>query len=647
MRVGDSSAIIACGRKYGRPISTNFLYQQFNFMRELRDMKNHQEPFGTIIGMAPGNVPVYSSDYSSIDKNDLSERHTFRSYYDGVFMGYKWQCVEFARRWLYINKGFIFNDIAMAYDIFQLTTVRKISNSEILPFYSFSNGSLRAPIPGALLIWDEGGEFEDTGHVAVVTEVFDDKIRIVEQNERHSLWNKEQNYSRELKTKIDDNGGHWIECSYHDASLLGWVIQTDDSSHSEKIGCPDKKLFKLKKRELENKGQAEKSWLNIANADEAAYVESYGPKVSDKKGSPYQYYCISESAMKEVKHATNELHAMFMQATDYVLRNEKLLEKFCLPPELWNRIHRSWNNRRNEMITGRFDFAVTEMGLKVYEYNADSASCYMETGKIQKKWAKHFGCSEGRCAGDKLHSKLIEAWKDSDVEGILHIMLDDDPEENYHAKFMQTAIEEAGIECRVLKGVENLHWAKSGEVVDSEGIPVRWVWKTWAWETALDEIRQNKSNQKNPRLADVLFGNDVLVYEPLWTLIPSNKAILPILWDLYPNHPNLLSSSFDLTDDLRKTGYVTKPIVGRCGANISLVDADDSVLHKTGGRFEEKDQIYQELFGLQKIEGDHIQLQSFSVSGVYAGAGVRIDPSPIVVSGSDLPALRIIDDQQF
>lgn len=35
------------------------------------------------------------------------------------------------------------------------------------------------------------------------------------------------------------------------------------------------------------------------------------------------------------------------------------------------------------MITGRMDFCMDERGLKVYEYNADSASCHTEAGLIR------------------------------------------------------------------------------------------------------------------------------------------------------------------------------------------------------------------------------------------------------------------------
>lgn len=108
-----------------------------------------------------------------------------------------------------------------------------------------------------------------------------------------------------------------------------------------------------------------------------------------------------------------------------------------------------------------------------------------------------------------------------------------------------------------------------------------------------------------------------------------------------------MESSFELTDKLIKSGYVSKPIVGRCGANIQIYGPNDELMHKTKGNFDHKDQIYQELFALQKVEDQNIQLQAFSVSGFYAGSGIRIDPSPIVVSGSDLPTLRVLDDSNF
>ena len=100
----------------------------------------------------------------------------------------------------------------------------------------------------------------------------------------------------------------------------------------------------------------------------------------------------------------------------------------------------------------------------------------------------------------------------------------------------------------MITGVDGLGWDGQGRVVDADGVPILWVWKTWAWETVIDQIRsecdadaedlrlhRTRDPKRAPRLADVMLRKEVKVFEPLWTLIPSNKAILPILWSMRNN----------------------------------------------------------------------------------------------------------------
>lgn len=628
----------------------------------IKKLEKRPAKFGSLIGTAPGNVPIYSSDYDSVDDKEMPNRHAFRSYLDGITMGYKWQCVEFARRWLYINKGYIFDDVPMAYDIFKLRKVRVIADNSFLPLHSFKNGSKRPPEPGCLLIWNEGGEFEMTGHVAIVTEVDPHFVRVVEQNFDNQAWQKNQTFSREIKAQTTDDGEYWIQCSFHDAALLGWVIQTDDETFSEEIVEIDKRLFNLRLKSVAQTPQIGNSWLNMANEDEAAYVAVMGGhKLASAEADQYTYFGLSKSAQYEIRRATNELHALFLRATDYIMQHESVQHNFQIPRPVWPRIKQSWNNRRNQMITGRFDFSVTENGIKVYEYNADSASCYLECAKIQGKWAAHYGCKDGNDPGKQLADALLTAWQKSGVAGVLHIMQDQEPEETYHSLFMKSVVEQAGIPCKVLKGVEGLHWDGKGNVVDHDGLEIKWVWKTWAWETALDQIRAEcEQDDKNacdytfdtvrdhpPRLVDVLLKKNVMVFEPLWTLIPSNKAILPIMWSLFPNHRYLLNSQFSLTDELKKKGYAVKPIAGRCGYNISIVNSDNQTIDSTKGKFGEQNQIYQELCRLPDLGGFNVQVSTFSVAGKYAGSGVRVDRSPVITKDSDVMPLRVLDDNEF
>jgi glutathionylspermidine amidase/synthetase len=616
---------------------------------------SNPRPFGELLGYAPGQVPVYSSNYDSLKPEDMPSREEFRHYQDGIYMGYKWQCVEMARRWLYINRGYVFEDIPMAYDIFEIKSFLTIDGSK-LPAYSFRNGSRRKPEVGALLIWSPTGEFDRTGHVAVITEVLENSVRIVEQNVEHQGWGN-LDWARALPLRENSRGGFTIDCTYEDTHILGWVIQTADNTHASRHKRVSKELFKLISSRINS---LQSQWLDAADYVNQAYIKSMGGhKTSSDERNEGIYFCISKTAEEEIERATNELHVMFLKATDHVIRNPNLLQKFNFPDALIPRIEKSWRNRRNESLLGRFDFAMTEGGLKLYEYNVDSAGCYPEAGQILGQWAAAHGVTQGEDPGQNIFLDLTEAWGRIDSGGTVHILQDTENEETYMAEFMRMSIEASGRETRIIKGLnKGMRWDDAGAIQDAEGLAVKTVWKTWAWETAIDQMREREEGDqirmlegmvraRKPELVDVLLNSDVMVYEPLWSLIPSNKAILPVLWSLYPSNPYLLESQFELTARLKKMGYVKKPIVGRCGHNIEMVSDEHRTIQKTMGQFSKQDDIYQALFKLPKINSLYTQICSFTVNGNYSAICVRCDRSPIIQSASDILPLRVLSDEAF
>lgn len=62
--------------------------------------------------------------------------------------------------------------------------------------------------------------------------------------------------------------------------------------------------------------------------------------------------------------------------------------------------------------------------------------------------------------------------------------------------------------------------------------------------------------------------------EPWWKLILGNKALLPMLWTMFPNHPNLLPAYYEdpsRDDDhgvMFKNRWVSKPLYGREGIGV-------------------------------------------------------------------------------
>lgn len=623
----------------------------------LTEINTNPEPFGTLLGYAPGGIAIYSSDYTTADPDEYPADASFRSYLGHEYMGYKWQCVEFARRFLYLNYGVVFTDVGMAYEIFSLRFLRQVVNEAILPFQAFANGCPRPPIAGALLIWQEAGHFQDTGHVAVITEVLQDKVRIAEQNVIHSRLPVGQQWTRELPM-CKSKKGYYIQDTFEDTEILGWMIQTDNTEYSLPQPKTPANYMAIHCDHIENHGQFDNKWLNENDPLESAYIIKNGHTVN--KDDPYRYFTISHSASEELIRATNELHLMYLHATDKVLKEDNLLKHFNIPEILWPRLRLSWQKRRYQMITGRLDFCMDERGLKVYEYNADSASCHTETGYILQKWAEQGELLTGTNPGDRLLNALSDSWRHSDAKSFVHIMQDNDGEENYHALFMQRVLTQAGFESKIIHGLEGLHWDKRGRLVDNENQLIKCVWKTWAWETVLEQLRQESEDLQQAalpirtghpdnhiRLIDVLLRPEITVFEPLWTVITSNKAILPVLWSLFPNHHYLLEATFELNDHLTKIGYAIKPIAGRCGDNIKLVNNQEQILDKTNGRFAKQENIYQQLWCLPKVDNSYIQVCTFTANGHYGGICIRSDPSLVITGESDMQPLRIVCDKKF
>ncbi|MFT5889380.1 MAG: glutathionylspermidine amidase/synthetase [Zhongshania sp.] len=60
----------------------------------------------------------------------------------------------------------------------------------------------------------------------------------------------------------------------------------------------------------------------------------------------------------------------------------------------------------------------------------------------------------------------------------MHILRDHDPEEEYHALFIQQTLEAAGIASKIIIQLEGLAWDKQGTIRDQDGEALNWVWKT-------------------------------------------------------------------------------------------------------------------------------------------------------------------------
>lgn len=166
--------------------------------------------FGDILGSNSG-VIAYANKGAKNFKPSSNEIY-------GQYTGFKYQCVEYARRWLIQVKSLTFKNVLWATEVWDVSYLRDIQTHERIPLSQHLNGSHIPPCPGNLLIYKRQDKLL-WGHIAIITEVSSSKdyVRIAEQNEFDHFW--DGNFSRELKLANTEKG-FVIEDKY---PVLGWM----------------------------------------------------------------------------------------------------------------------------------------------------------------------------------------------------------------------------------------------------------------------------------------------------------------------------------------------------------------------------------------------------------------------------------------
>lgn len=346
-------------------------------------------------------------------------------------------------------------------------------------------------------------------------------------------------------------------------------------------------------------------------------VESQGMHFHTLDGQPYWdesvYYRFSTSQIEEIERATYALDALCLEAVQHVLDHD-LLRLFQVPERYHDFVRWSWEED-DRTIYGRFDLAYRGAGPpKLLEYNADTPTALLEAAVVQWFWLQD--CHPDADQFNSLHERLIEAWQALAAESpgrVTFASLAGHVEDYMTVNYLRDTAVQAGLDTQYLP-VEEIGWhASRGVFTDRDERPLTTVFKLYPWEWMLrDEFA--------PHLLDA----PTRWLEPPWKMLLSNKAILVILWELFPNNPYLLPASFEPLD----APHVRKPIHGREGANIALVDGGE-VLLEMEGPYADEPCVYQEMAPLRSFDGYYPILGSWMVHGHACGLGIREDRQPI------------------
>lgn len=177
-----------------------------------------------------------------------------------------------------------------------------------------------------------------------------------------------------------------------------------------------------------------------------------------------------------------------------------------------------------------------------------------------------------------MFERYYEGWK------ILFSADGNSPEEERTVRLLQQMAIDAGFETEF----EPLNGVKFDDegIYDSHENPYEYWFKLYPWEEiAIDE------NELSTLLTTIMENQKAIILNPAYTLLFQSKGMMKILWDLFPDSPYLLQTSYE---PLTGIAYVEKRMFGREGANIRIVDPVGKTIESTDGPYGNFKPIYQE-----------------------------------------------------
>jgi glutathionylspermidine synthase len=299
--------------------------------------------------------------------------------------------------------------------------------------------------------------------------------------------------------------------------------------------------------------------------DWPAKVEKWGLTYHTPGGKPYwyesAYYTLDDTDVERIENATNELHRLCLETVDDLIRSRQIAE-FGIPEAAATAMIEDYKGPKGHLY-GRFDLAYDgESEPKLLEYNADTPTALLEAAVVQWQW------SQDRFPGsDQFNSiweALIARWQtliaDESLPGKIHFGHSDSDEDLLTVSLLRDTANAAGLRSEGLL-MSEIGWNRDRKAfVDLTEAPIRKLFKLYPWEWMVREDFGEKAIL--PEIRSIWI-------EPMWKMLLSNKALLPILWQRYPGHPNLLPASFDEPRDL--TDFVRKPLYSREGDGITVV----------------------------------------------------------------------------
>ncbi|QFT65730.1 Putative acid--amine ligase YgiC [Labrenzia sp. THAF35] len=346
-------------------------------------------------------------------------------------------------------------------------------------------------------------------------------------------------------------------------------------------------------------------------------------------GAPYwdethAYQFTLREIEDDLEDPSQELYGMCLDLVDRAVRDDSLMDQMAIPEKYRSWIRNSWEQQQPSLY-GRFDFFYDGSGpAKLLEFNADTPTALFETGFFQWIWLEQqMAAGVLPTDSDQFNSvqdRLIERFAAMFAPGYhIHFASSKDHDEDRATvRYLEDCARQAGLIPHFV-AVEEIGFDGEGRFADADSFVIDALFKLYPYEDMLRE-------DYGPYLPDA----PIQLLEPPWKAVLSNKAILPLLWQMFPDHPNLLPSYFEGEADeaFLKGPHVRKPFFSREGANITVRGLGSEELSTPGG-YGAEGHILQAYAEPPKFGDDYVMIGSWIIGGQASGICLREDKAPV------------------
>ncbi|HGE5782574.1 glutathionylspermidine synthase [Bacillus pseudomycoides] len=368
---------------------------------------------------------------------------------------------------------------------------------------------------------------------------------------------------------------------------------------------------------------------------------------SDLYGSEYSLFHIfeiTEQTIQDLQLATERMGKVFFKTARLLrtLSDAQLLE-LGFPSSSLPFIR--MKSLFPESVISRFDFAMTDTGIKMLEFNSDTPTfimeCFQMNGEVCKELDYHDpNNNQERLLSSGITKAVMEAAKGIERPNVVFTAHHEHIEDWNTTRYLSQL-------CQVSNKVVSMSELRITEdaLLDGDGVPIDVLYRqTYPIEHLVEDRDPNTGDLVGIELLQLVKEGKLFIINPISSFLLQPKSVQCIIWGLaeagafYTNEEQqwikeyMLPTYLEADLFLGKNSFVQKPSFGREGDTVIIRDKDTNIVNQNSYQTYKKElPVFQKYIKLPVVsletEKGNEELSyvfgSFLIAGKPSSIGIR------------------------